>query len=81
MKALERYVKKNKTQPYGSTASKGSWKGPEGPKMDDQYASDAEKPDVVDDAKDMDETTDDGKEEAYTSIKKKGKIRSYLSGD
>lgn len=85
MKALERYVKKSKSTPYGKTKSKGSWKGSEGPQKADQYAEKSGKK-VMNESVDMDEsdpaTAGIG---AYESVRgyggKKKKQRSYLNED
>lgn len=85
MKALERYVKKNGKDPYGSTAPKGPSKGPKGVEMSDQYA-DGEGKAVFEDGDTSPETT--GTKEGmkgYESVKgygdKKKKQRSYLNSD
>lgn len=77
MKNLERYIKKNnKTDPYGKTEPKGSWKGSKGPQMDDQYAEEEGKP-INMDSEEYDESSGD---DAVKSIKDGGKKkqRSYL---
>lgn len=80
MKALERYVKKNKKDPYGKTKPKGKWEGPTGVKKDDQFAeTDGKK--VVNESASSDETDPaTSGMGAYESIRSKGKKkqRSYL---
>jgi hypothetical protein len=83
MKALERYIKKNgKSEPFGKSKAKGSWKGPKGVKESGQYADKSGKK-VVEDKKDYDETDPETSGiGAYESVrgygKKKNKQRSYL---
>ncbi len=81
MKALDRYVKKTKSAPFGKSKKKGPWKGPKGVKEGDQYAKKSGKK-VVDDEEASDETDPVGNYGAYESIRgfksKKNKQRSYL---
>lgn len=78
MKALERYVKKNKATPYGKTKAKGKDKGGYGIEKKDQYAKTSGRK-VVDDATADSETTPHTIG-AYESIRSSGKKkqRSYL---
>lgn len=82
MKALERYVKKNKAAPFGKSKG-GPWKGPKGVKEKDQYAKKSGKK-ITDDSKAESETDESSAGiGAYESVRgyggKKKTQRSYLN--
>lgn len=77
---LEKYMKKNKVDPFKGEKGGKDWKGPKGVKSGKQYAKKGGKK-VVDDAKDYAETDPAEAGEGMSTKSQQGKgkkLRSYL---